>query len=307
MRRHLLSVFDLEKDDILRMIERAGELKDLKKKGKSPRTLEGMSVGLLFEKQSTRTRLSFEAGLFDLGAHPVYMNPADTQLGRGETVADTARVVSSYLDGIIIRTYEQEKVEELSENSSVAVINALTDLEHPTQIISDLFSIQECGINPENFKLAFLGDGNNVANSFVAASAVMGFDLAVAVPEGHEPDAGILDRASGIGSSKIEVTHDPESVVKDADVVYTDVWVSMGEDGKGTDAFRPFQVNAELLSRCDKSPLVMHCLPAHREEEITGEVMDGPRCVAFMQAENKLHAGKAVLEFCFHDKENGEA
>ena len=301
MRRHLLSVFDLEKDDILRMIERAGELKDLKKKGKSPRTLEGMSVGLLFEKQSTRTRLSFEAGLFDLGAHPVYMNPADTQLGRGETVADTARVVSSYLDGIIIRTYEQEKVEELSENSSVAVINALTDLEHPTQIISDLFSVREQGIDPENFRLAFLGDGNNVANSFVAAAGVMGFDVSVAVPEGHEPDAGTLDRASGIGSSKIKVTHDPESAVKKADVVYTDVWVSMGEDGKGTDAFRPFQVNAELLSRCDKKPVVMHCLPAHREEEITGEVMDGSTCIAFTQAENKLHAGKAVLEFCLRD------
>lgn len=299
MRRHLLSVFDLEKDDILRMIERAGELKNLKKRGESPRSLEGRSVGLLFEKQSTRTRLSFEAGLFDLGAHPIYMNPADTQLGRGETVADTARVVSSYLDGIIIRTYEQEKVEDLAENSSVAVINALTDLEHPTQIISDLFSIRECGVDPGNFKLAFLGDGNNVANSFVAASAVMGFDLAVAVPEGHEPDAGILSRAHGLGNSKIEVSHDPESAVKDADVVYTDVWVSMGEDGKGTDMFRPFQVNAELLSRYDNEPVVMHCLPAHRGEEITGEVMDGPRCGAFTQAENKLHAGKAVLEFCF--------
>ena len=301
MRRHLLSVFDLEKDDILGMIERAGELKDLKKRGKSPGSLEGKSVGLLFEKQSTRTRLSFEAGLFDLGAHPIYMNPGDTQLGRGETVADTARVVSSYLDGIIIRTYEQEKVEELAENSSVAVINALTDLEHPTQIISDLFSVRELGIDPGNFKLAFLGDGNNVANSFVAASTVLGFDLAVAVPEGHEPDAGILSKAQGTGNSNIEVAHDPESAVKDADVVYTDVWVSMGEDGKGTEAFMPFQVNAELLSRCDKDPVVMHCLPAHRGEEITGEVMDGPLCVAFMQAENKLHAGKAVLEFCLRD------
>ena len=307
MRRHLLSVFDLEKDDILGMIERAGELKVLKKQGESPGSLEGKSVGLLFEKQSTRTRLSFETGLFDLGAHPVYMNPGDTQLGRGETVADTARVVSSYLDGIIIRTYEQEKVEELAENSSVAVINALTDLEHPTQIISDLFSVRERGIDPGNFKLAFLGDGNNVANSFVAASAVLGFDLAVAVPEGHEPDAGILSRAQGTGNSKIAVAHDPESAVRDADVVYTDVWVSMGEDGKGTEAFSPFQVNAELLSRCDRDPVVMHCLPAHRGEEITGEVMDGPRCAAFTQAENKLHAGKAVLEFCFRDKENGEA
>lgn len=304
MSRNLLSVFDLERSEVLGMIERARELKDLKKRGESPRTLEGLSVGLLFEKQSTRTRLSFEAGLFDLGAHPVYMNPADTQLGRGETIADTARVVSSYLDGIIVRTFGQEKVEELARNSSVAVINALTDLEHPTQIIADLFSVGELGIDPENFTLAFVGDGNNVANSFVAASAVMGFKLYVAVPEGHEPDINTLEKArAGENSenSRIKVCHDPEEAVRDADVVYTDVWESMGEDGKKTDIFRPFQVNAQLLSRCRKNPAVMHCLPAHRGKEITAEVVDGPACVAFAQAENKLHAGKAVLEFCLGD------
>ena len=260
-----------------------------------------MSVGLLFEKQSTRTRLSFEAGLFDLGAQAVYMNPADTQLGRGETIADTAKILSSYLDGIIVRTYGQEKVQELAENSSVPVINALTDLEHPTQIISDLFSISEQGVDPESFKLAFLGDGNNIANSFVAASAIMGFDLSVAVPPGHEPDPTIIGEATEHGSSEIEVTHDPASAVRDADVIYTDVWVSMGEEGKGTEIFRPFQVNKKLLSFCSKDPLIMHCLPAHRGEEITAEVMDSPRCVAFTQAENKLHAGKAILEFCLLD------
>ena len=260
-----------------------------------------MSVGLLFEKQSTRTRLSFEAGLFDLGAQAVYMNPADTQLGRGETIADTAKVVSSYLDGIIIRTYGQNKLQEFVHNSAVPVINALTDLEHPTQIISDLFSISEQGINPEKFKLAFLGDGNNIVNSFVAASAIMGFDLSVSVPPGHEPDATIMGEAMELGNSEIEVTYNPASAVRDADVIYTDVWVSMGEQRKGTDAFRPFQVNTRLLSYCRKNPFIMHCLPAHRGEEITAEVMDGPRCIAFTQAENKLHAGKAILEFCLQD------
>ena len=301
MGRNLLAVSDLKKNEIRETIRRAGELKELKKQGKSPRSLEGMSVGLLFEKQSTRTRVSFEAGLFDLGAQAVYMNPADTQLGRGETVADTAKILSSYLDGIIVRTYGQEKVQELAENSTVPVINALTDLEHPTQIISDLFSISEQGVDPERFKLAFLGDGNNIANSFVAASAIMGFDLSVAVPPGYEPNPTIMGEAEERGNSKIEVTHNPASAVRDADVIYTDVWVSMGEEKKGTKVFKPFQVNKKLLSLCSKDPLIMHCLPAHRGEEITAEVMDGPRCVAFTQAENKLHAGKAILEFCLQD------
>ena len=301
MGRNLLAISDLKKKDIKEIIRRTGELKELKKQGKSPKSLEGMSVGLLFEKQSTRTRVSFETGLFDLGARAVYMNPADTQIGRGETVADTAKVLSSYLDGIIIRTYGQENLQELADNSAVPVINALTDLEHPTQIISDLFSISEQGINPERFKLAFLGDGNNIANSFVAASAIMGFDLAVSVPPGYEPDPTIMDEATEHGNSEIEVTHNPASAVRDADVIYTDVWVSMGEERKGIDIFRPFQVNKKLLSFCRKNPIVMHCLPAHRGEEITAEVMDGPRCVAFTQAENKLHAGKAILEFCLQD------
>lgn len=301
MGRSLLAVSDLKKNDFRGILRRTGKLKELKKQGGSPKSLEGMSVGLLFEKQSTRTRLSFEAGLFDLGAQAVYMNPADTQLGRGETIADTAKILSSYLDGIIVRTYGQEKVQELAENSSVPVINALTDLEHPTQIISDLFSVSEQGVDPESFKLAFLGDGNNIANSFVAASAIMGFDLSVAVPPGHEPDPTIIGEATELGNSEIEVTHDPASAVRDADVIYTDVWISMGEEGKGTEIFRPFQVNKKLLSFCRKDSVIMHCLPAHRGEEITAEVMDSPRCVAFTQAENKLHAGKAILEFCLQD------
>ncbi len=298
MGRNLLSAAELEKSDITWMISRAAELKKLKKQGENHQSLAGKSVGLLFEKQSTRTRLSFEVGLSDLGAHAVYMNPADTQLGRGETTADTARVISSYLDGIIIRTYGQEKVVEFAENSTVPVINALTDLEHPTQIISDIFSVSEQGIDPENFKLAFLGDGNNIANSFMIASSIMGFDLSIAVPCGYEPDSEILRRSLERGNSEIHITNDPAEAVGNADVIYTDVWVSMGEEEKVTDIFMPFQVNASILASSRKSPVVMHCLPAHRGQEITDEVMNDPSCIAFTQAENKLHAGKAVLEFC---------
>ncbi len=298
MGRNLLSVADIKKNDIAWMISRAAELKKLKKHGKKPQSLAGKSVGLLFEKQSTRTRLSFEVALYDLGAHAVYMNPDDTQLGRGETMVDTAKVISSYLDGIIIRTYGQEKVIEFAENSTVPVINALTDLEHPTQIISDLFSVSEQGIDPENFRLAFLGDGNNIVNSFVAASSVMGFDLSIAVPSGYEPNSEILHQSLDRGNSKIEITNDPAEAVKYADVIYTDVWVSMGEEEKVTDVFMPFQVNATTLASCRKSPIVMHCLPAHRGQEITDEVMDNSSCIAFTQSENKLHMAKAVLEFC---------
>ncbi len=301
MGRNLLEISDLKKNDIKKIIRRAGELKELKKQGKSLKSLEGMSVGLLFEKQSTRTRLSFQAGLFQLGAQAIYLNPVDTQLGRGETIADTAKILSSYLDGIIIRTYGQNKALELSYHSSVPVINALTDLEHPTQIISDLFSISEQGIDLENFKLAFLGDGNNIANSFVAASATMGFNLSICVPPGHEPNARVMGEAMELGNSEIGVTYNPADAVRDADIIYTDVWISMGEERKGTEVFKPFQVNSKLLSLCSKNPFVMHCLPAHRGEEITAQVMDSPFCIAFAQAENKLHAGKAILEFCLLD------
>ncbi len=301
MGRNLLEISDLKKNDIKKIIRRAGELKELKKQGKSLKSLEGMSVGLLFEKQSTRTRLSFQAGLFQLGAQAIYLNPVDTQLGRGETIADTAKILSSYLDGIIIRTYGQNKALELSYHSSVPVINALTDLEHPTQIISDLFSISEQGIDLENFKLAFLGDGNNIANSFVAASATMGFNLSICVPPGHEPNARVMGEAMELGNSEIGVTYNPADAVRDADIIYTDVWISMGEERKGTEVFKPFQVNSELLSLCSKNPFVMHCLPAHRGEEVTAQVMDSPFCIAFAQAENKLHAGKAILEFCLLD------
>ncbi|NIP31709.1 MAG: ornithine carbamoyltransferase [Candidatus Dadabacteria bacterium] len=304
MGKNFLKIFDLNKTEIINIIERTEHLKYEKKRRSSVNTLNGLSVGLIFEKLSTRTRVSFEVGITDLGAYPVYLNPRDMQLGRGETIEDTAKVLSSYLDGVVIRTYGQERIEEFAKHSTVPVINALTDLEHPTQIISDIFSMKEKGIDIENFKLAFLGDGNNIANSFIAMSALLGFDLSVAVPSGFEPDKKILDEAVNINNSIIEITNNPELAVKDADVIYTDVWVSMGQEDKkneSTNIFEPFQVNNDLIKHSKDSSIVMHCLPAHRGEEITSDVVDGPKSIVIDQAENKLHAGKAILEHCLLD------
>ncbi|MGH7885435.1 MAG: ornithine carbamoyltransferase [Thermodesulfobacteriota bacterium] len=302
MSKNILTIFDLDKNEILSIIRRSRRLKKEKKEGIKSYSLEGKSIGLLFEKLSTRTRISLEVGINDLGANAIYLNPKDMQLGRGETIADTARVLSSYLDAVIIRTFEQNRIEEFAESSSVPVINALTDQGHPTQIISDLFSIEENGIDIENFKLAFIGDGNNIANSFIGASSIMGFDISVAVPKGFEPDKNILNKSVERKNSKIEITNDPKIAVENADVVYTDVWVSMGQedqiDGK-LNLFKPFQVNSKLLSIAKKDAIVLHCLPAHEGEEITKEIFDKFTPVIFEQAENKLHTGKAILEFCF--------
>lgn len=302
MSKNILSIFDLNKNEIQSIIRRSYRLKKEKKEGIKSYSLQGKSIGLLFEKLSTRTRISLEVGINELGANSIYLNPKDMQLGRGETIADTARVLSSYLDAVVMRTYGQDRIEDFAGSSSVPVINALTDQGHPTQIISDLFSIEENGIDIENFKLAFIGDGNNIANSFIAASSIMGFDISVAVPKGFEPDNKILNRSLAQGSSKIEITNNPKTAVKNADVIYTDVWVSMGQedqnDGK-TKVFKPFQVNNKLVSIANNDAIVLHCLPAHEGEEITKEVFDKFKSVIFEQAENKLHTGKAILEFCF--------
>ena len=220
-------------------------------------------------------------------------------MGRGETISDTSKILSTYLDGVILRTYEQERLEEFARSAGVPVINALTDLEHPTQIVSDLFTIKEMGLDPGKMKFAYIGDGNNVANSFMGAAAILGFRLSIATPRGYEPDPKALSVKGSPGKADIEILNDPVKAAAGADVLYTDVWVSMGQEkdaAKRKKIFRPYQINSELLSHAKKGVFVMHCLPAHRGEEITNEVADGPNSIIFEQAENKLHAGKAILE-----------
>ncbi len=298
MTRHLLSIFDLSKSDFNMLFKRAAQLKKQKKAGATHNSLKNKSIGMIFEKLSTRTRVSFEVAINDLGASCLYMNPSDMQLGRGESIVDTAKIISSYLDGVIIRTFEQERIEEFANNSKVPVINALTDLGHPTQIAADLFTIIEQGKKLNKIKLAYVGDGNNIANSFIGAASTLGINLWISTPKGCEPNDDFLNKAKENGGS-VTISHDPKQAAKNADVLYTDVWVSMGQEKeakKKQRAFKPFQINDNLLSLAKKDAIVMHCLPAHKGEEITEEVLEGPNSVIYDQAENKLHMGKAILE-----------
>lgn len=299
MPRHFLRISDITKKELESLFKRASKLKAEKKSGSMRAPLRGKSIGLVFEKLSTRTRVSFEVAINDLGANSLYLNPNDLQLGRGETISDTSKILSSYLDGVILRTYEQERLEEFAMSATVPVINALTDLEHPTQIASDLFTLKETGMDLGKMKFAYIGDGNNVVNSFIGASAILGFRFSIAAPKGYEPDLKTLSRTMSLGNADIEIVNDPAKAASGADVLYTDVWVSMGQEKdakKKKETFRPYQLNKKLLSCAKKGAFVMHCLPAHRGEEITNEVADGPNSIIFEQAENKLHMGKAILE-----------
>ena len=299
MARNFLTIFDLSKTEIETIISRAAELKTEKNESRIHHSLQGKTIGMIFEKLSTRTRVSFQVAINDLGGNAIYLNPNDLQLGRGEIISDTARVLSSYLDGVIIRTFEQERITEFARQSSVPVINALTNLEHPTQIISDLFTISERGIDISSFTLTYIGDGNNITNSFIGASSILGFNLVVSCPKGFEPDEEIINRSGKQGGGKVEIIEDPKEAVKNSDVIYTDVWISMGQENskEKIDILRPYQINLKLLEFAPENALVMHCLPAHRDEEITGEVIDSDKSIIFEQSENKLHAGKAILEF----------
>lgn len=299
MPRHFLKISDISRKELESIFKRASKLKAGKKAGKMRASLKGKSIGLVFEKLSTRTRVSFEVAINDLGANSLYLNPNDMQLGRGETISDTAKILSSYLDGVILRTYEQERLEEFAMSANVPVINALTDLEHPTQIVSDLFTIRETGLDLGRMKFAYIGDGNNVVNSFIGAAAMLGFRFSIATPKGYEPDIKALSRTMSLDNADIEIVNDPARAASGADVLYTDVWVSMGQERdakKRKEIFKPYQLNQKLLSCAKKGAFVMHCLPAHRGEEITNEVADGPNSIIFEQAENKLHSGKAILE-----------
>jgi ornithine carbamoyltransferase len=283
-----------------RLIERAIELKKNQKAGTSmKKPLEGKTLGLLFDKHSTRTRLSFEAAMVQLGGVPVYISSATTQIARNEPVRDTARVISRYLDALAIRTYSQELLEQFGAHADIPVINALTDLYHPCQVLSDLMTIVENKGSYDGLTVAWLGDGNNMAHSWINAASVAGFKLMLACPEPYFPDKAVLDKAVKMTSSDITLLTDPVKAVTGADVINTDVWASMGKDDELEErkkVFAPYQVNADLLNHADENAIVLHCLPAHRDEEITDEVLEGFRSVVWEQAENKMHMHKAILE-----------
>ncbi len=296
MKRDFLRLWDFGSEEINSIVERAIALKSGADVNKCP--LIGKSMWLLFEKPSTRTRISFEVGIYQLGGQSIYMKPSEIQIGRGESTADTARVLSRYLDGIIIRTFEHTKLEEFAANSDVPVINGLSDLHHPCQVLADLMTIKEKKGRLEGVRVAYIGDGNNVANSLMEAAGRMGLLLNIACPEGYEPDLDILEQARS-GKGEIIILRDPKEAAGRADVIYTDVWVSMGQEDraeKKKSKFSAYQVNSSLLACAKKDVIVMHCLPAHRGEEITDEVIDGPQSVVFDQAENRLHTQKALLE-----------
>ncbi|MBF0516543.1 MAG: ornithine carbamoyltransferase [Nitrospirae bacterium] len=293
-KRDFLTIRDFTPTEIAALLERAAEFKSGMTSGDKP--LFGKSVGMLFYKTSTRTRISFEVGIYQLGGQPLYITQGQSQLSRGEPIADTARVFSRYLSGIVIRTFEHNIAAEFAAYSSVPVINGLTDTHHPCQIIADLMTIKEKKGRLEGIKIAYIGDGNNVANSLIEGALQMGMDLAVASPEGYEPSPGILKDAA----SRITVVTDPKDAAAGADCLYTDVWISMGdkeeEIADKQSKFAAYQINGKLLSYAKPDCTVLHCLPAHRGQEITDAVIEGPNSAVFDQAENRLHTQKAVLE-----------
>ncbi|MBN2372884.1 ornithine carbamoyltransferase [bacterium] len=311
MKKDLLAILDLTKEDILAILNRAGELKADLRAGRCHLTLKGKTMAMIFKKPSTRTRVSFQTGMFQMGGLALDLNMDSLQIGRGEPLPDTARVFSRYVDIILIRTFAQEEAEALARFAGIPVINGLTDLFHPCQVLSDLFTIKEHLKKIGGVKIAYVGDGNNVAHSWINAAGVMDLDLRLACPEGFEPDKGILDRAIDLAiksGGRIKTFKDPKDAAFGADIIYTDVWVSMGQE-EGVEGkkrfFQGFQVNSGLLEKADPHVKVMHCLPAHRGEEITEEVLDGPHSIVFDQAENRLHVQKAIIE-AFINKNEGK-
>jgi ornithine carbamoyltransferase len=299
MARDYLSVDDLGSPELIQLLDVADTLKADRNLFRD--ALVGKTIALIFEKASTRTRVSFEVGVDQLGARPLTLSSSDIQLGRGETIEDTGRVLSRYVDAIVLRTFEQERLEALAEAASVPVINSLSDFEHPCQALADLMTVRERSGPLPGRILTYVGDGNNVAHSLLLAGAKTGMTVRVAAPTGFEPIPQVVQRASEIAEETggaIEVLADPQSAVKGANAVYTDVWASMGQEDESEErslVFRPFQVNGALLELADPDAIVLHCLPAHRGLEITDEVIDGPRSVVWDQAENRLHAQKALL------------
>lgn len=299
MKKDLLSFADMTADDFEDIWKRASRMKKLLNEGREHASLKGKTLGMIFDKSSTRTRISFEVGMYQLGGIALFLNSRDTQIGRGETLADSARMMSRYLNGIMIRTFAQKSVEVLASYATIPVINGLTDLLHPCQILADLFTIIEKKGSYDGIKVAYIGDGNNIANSWIEAAAILPFEMTLACPEGYDPDQTILEAARKAGKGNVSVYRDPFEAAKNADVLYTDVWTSMGQEAESQERkriFQNYQINEALLKAAKKDAIVMHCLPAHRGEEITAEVIDGPQSVVIDEAENRLHVQKAVLE-----------
>lgn len=299
--KDLLNVSDIPAHDVLRLLHIARELKAAPRQGRAAHLLVGMTIGLFFEKPSTRTRVSFEAAMTQLGGQALFLSSDTIQISRGESLADTAQVLSRYLDGLVIRTFAQETLEEWARHATIPVINGLTDLSHPCQALADLMTIHEKKGRLKGLKLAYIGDGNNIANSLIEASALVGMNISVGCPREYAPNPKVVDWARNVAretSAVIDLSPDPAIAAKDADVLYTDVWTSMGqeqEQARRTKVLRPFQVNEILLRQAQHDAIVMHCLPAHRGEEITATVIDGPQSVVLDQAENRLHMQKAIL------------
>ena len=306
--KDLISIHDLEIGEVALILDVAAKLKRKQKKGEPHQYLKGKTLAMLFSKASTRTRTSFEVGFFQLGGHPIYLSDDASQIGRGEPVKDTARVLSRFVDGIMIRTFSHESVIELAKYASIPVINGLTDLLHPCQALTDLFTIQEKMKVLKGRKMVYVGDGNNMAHSLMYAAAKVGMNMVCACPKGYQPDPKVLAEAQGDASQTgctITVEEDVMKAVKGADVLYTDTWASMGQEEEH-DArkkiFAPYQINAELLAAARPEAIVMHCLPAYRGEEITDDVIEGPQSVVFDQAENRLHVQKAIMALLMSDE-----
>ena len=305
--QHLLRLSDYTPDEILQIISLAMKLKKQKKEGLMPPILQGKILAMIFTKSSTRTRVSFEAGIYQLGGTGQFLSSNDIQLGRGEPISDTAQVLSRMVDGIMIRTFAQSDVDDLAKYGSIPVINGLTDLLHPCQILADLMTYYEYK-GSFSGKLAYIGDGNNVANSLLVGCAKLGLDITVACPDGFEPNSDVLasaKKAAKQSGAAIVITDDPKEAAADADAVYTDVWASMGQEADAAEKYQHFtkyQVNDELLALCKNDVIFLHCLPAHRGEEVTAEVIDGKHSVVFDEAENRLHAQKAVMALLMQDK-----
>lgn len=303
--KHLLKMLDLSKEEIIEILNLADQLKYENKNGIEHHLLKGKTLGMIFQKASTRTRVSFETGMYQLGGNPLFLSSNDLQIGRGEPVQDTARVLSRYIDGIMIRTFEQKEVEDLAKFGSIPVINGLTDFCHPCQVLADLMTIREFKGRLEGLKMGYIGDGNNMANSLIVGCLKVGMSVSIACPADYQPDKQVLDFAKEYGD-KFFMTDKPIKAAKDCDVLFTDVWTSMGEEAeteKRKIAFEGYQINDEIMAIAKPDAMVQHCLPAHREEEITEKVFEAHADEIFEEAENRLHAQKAVMVLCMKDKD----